>query len=124
MSCKPDLLFDNRLQMKLSRFSLFKLPNKYKRFDYAPRHYDPLQEEREKRSKQLEAEREIDVNQGSGKSISFRSPLRENRSEYKNQALQSNIRVLLILGVLLVVGYYLFQRYDVLEMLGIGSENQ
>lgn len=64
--------------MKLSKFSIFKLPNTYKRFDYTPRHFDPDQEERDKRRKQLDAEREIGVGKGS-KTISFRGGLRQSR---------------------------------------------
>jgi hypothetical protein len=103
--------------MKLAKFNIFRLPNKYKRFDYVPRHFDQEHEDFEKRRKQLEAAREIGVDQGSGKSISFRSPLRDSRTDYKAQALRSNLRIVLILGVLFMLGYYLFQRYDILGAL-------
>lgn len=99
--------------MKLTKFSLFKLPNKYKRFDYTPRHYDPQKEDREKRLKQLEAERVIDPR--GEKSISFRGGLKYDRNDLKTQSLFASVRVIFILGGLMMLAYYLFKHFYLVE---------
>ena len=111
--------------MKLAKFSIFKLPNKYKRFEYVPRHFDQEQEDREKRRKQLEAEHELGIESGvMGKSINFKSQLRDARKDYKTQAIRSNMRIILILGTLFMAVYYLFNKYDIQGTLTNGPANQ
>jgi len=119
----PIYYLQNASHMKLTKFSLFRMPNTYKRFDYTPRHFDPDKEERDKRRKQLDAQHELGLDTDT-KSISFRGGLRQNRSEFKTQALRTNIRIVLILGVLFMLVYYLFQKCDILGSLSGASVNQ
>ncbi|MBK6950507.1 MAG: hypothetical protein IPH24_00255 [Crocinitomicaceae bacterium] len=94
--------------MKVTKFSIFTPPSKYKRFEYTPQFYDPEKEAREKRLKQLEAEEDIKAIQKGEKPISFRHGSR-HVVDYKTQMRKSNIRLVIILGIVILIVYYLFQ---------------
>lgn len=93
--------------MNWNRFSIFKLPNQYKRFDYTPRYYDPKKEEREKRFRQIDAENVASEDEFPRREISFRNG--NGRHDYRAQTRKSMIRLVLILGVLLYLVYYLYR---------------
>lgn len=100
--------------MNWNRISLFKLPNRHKRFDYVPRYYNPEKEALQRKIDQAK----IEANQGgelqSPREIQFRSQIESKwgNSEYKASSMLSNIRLIVILGILLVVFYYVFVALD------------
>ena len=95
--------------MNFNKFSIFRLPNKYKRFDYTPRYYDPEKEARDKRRKELSAAAEFEDELGGKKRISFRDG-QQMKSNLSQQQRASNIRLLVILIGLLALVYYVFQN--------------
>lgn len=98
--------------MNWNRFSLFKLPNQHRRFEYIPRYYDPRKEELEKKIKAAEKSSENSGNQR--REISFRQQTADKwgNNEFKMQAMRSNIRLVVIFIVVLIVFYYLYQYLD------------
>jgi len=95
--------------MNFSKFSVFRLPNNYKRFEYTPRYYDADKEAREKKLNKLRADREILEDEEPEKRISFRQNNRAG-SIRKTQTLKSNLRLVMILGALVIILYYLYAR--------------
>ncbi|MBL7897515.1 MAG: hypothetical protein JNJ99_03185 [Crocinitomicaceae bacterium] len=95
--------------MNFSKFSVFRLPNTYKRFDYTPRYYDPEKEARDKKLNKLRADREILQEEEPEKRISFRQNNRTG-SMRKTQTLKSNLRLVMILAALVILLYYLYTQ--------------
>lgn len=95
--------------MRVTKFSIFRPPSQYKRFEYTPQFYDPEKEARDKRMKQLAAADDMEAIRKGEKPISFRHGSRRG-GDYKSQLLKSNLRLFLILGAIILVLYYLFQR--------------
>ena len=93
--------------MNWNRFSLFKLPNQYRRFEYTPRYYDPKKEERDKRFRQIDAEKESESVERPRREISFRNE--NSRLDYRTQSRKSMVRLVIILGVLVYLVYYLYR---------------
>lgn len=100
--------------MDLSRFSLFKLPKAYRRFEYTPRYYDPRKEELKRKVEQYNKTNSGDT-EAYSREINFRSNTEDRwgNSEYKTQSVRSNIRLIIILGIILVAFYYLFIGLDI-----------
>jgi uncharacterized membrane protein (DUF106 family) len=98
--------------MNWNRFSLFKLPNKHRRFEYIPRYYDPRKEELEKKVKA--AQKKPGEEDGQRREISFRQQTADKwgNTEFKMQAMRSNIRLIVIFIIVLIVFYYLYQYLD------------
>lgn len=94
----------------LPRFSIFKPPSRYKRYNYIPQFYDPEKEEREKKLKELQANESILPSEINGKRIDFRAAGKFTQ-DYRRQRKQSNMRLLLILGILVLAFYYLYINY-------------
>ncbi|MBK7128488.1 MAG: hypothetical protein IPM74_00715 [Crocinitomicaceae bacterium] len=104
--------------MDFSKYSIFRLPNKHKRFDYTPRYYDPEQAERDEKLKKLRADQVIEGNQPEGKRISFRdaNTYSNNRAQFaKGQSFKSNLRLIVILGGMILLFYYLLKHFIVLD---------
>ncbi len=98
--------------MNWSRMSVFKMPNKHRRYNFQPRYYD---ERKENLKKKLEREAKIvGSSSKSEREIKFKSELEDTwgNTHRKSQVLKSNIRLLVIL-VLIVIGViYFFQAMD------------
>ncbi len=106
--------FIKKRGMNWNRFSLFKLPNRHKRFDYVPRYYDAEKESLLKKLKQAEKENLLDENGKYAREIKFKAKV-ENKwgnSDYKAQSMRSNVRLIVILGVVIVLFYYIFVGLD------------
>lgn len=97
--------------MNWNKYSLFRLPKSYKRFEYTPRYYD---EKKEERRKKLETMQLLsgDSENTPERQISFRQRTagRHQHSDYKSQSLRSNLRLFVILAGVLVVFYILFKE--------------
>ncbi len=88
-------------------FNLYKA----RKYDYRYIYYDPkkeAQKEREKRiaeeGEKAEGEFKTRIRRGS-----FREEASKNKSSRKNQSMKSNFRLVLILGILLALAYYLLK---------------
>ncbi len=101
--------------MKWGRISLFKLPNHHRRFEYIPRYYDPKKEAIKKKIKLAKKENILDDEGRYAREINFRAQVRDKwgNSEYRSKSMNANIRLILILGVMMVVVYYIFQGLDI-----------
>ena len=94
--------------MGIPRF--FKLPG-YKRFEYAPRYWDPEEEEREERIRQIKQEMGVELPSGPSRTTIKRGSFRQVRQKAKVKASRNaNIRLVVILAVLLFLAYLLFFR--------------
>lgn len=100
--------------MKWGRMSLFKLPNQHRRFEYVPRYYDPKKEALKKKIAQANKEGILDDQGRYAREISFRTKAQDKwgNSEFRQKNTMANIRLIMILGVLFVVVYYIFQAID------------
>jgi len=81
--------------------TFFKLPQ-YNRFQYTPLYYDEKKETREKRNAELGLTAEPPK---PGSTIKGNMRRKYNRSQSSNKT--SNIRILLIAGMLLIVAYWI-----------------
>lgn len=100
--------------MDFNKLSLFKLPNRHKRFEYTPRYVDL-----EKEARQRQPSRQAASSEGRvalrHRTISFRGQASgrwRGNSEFKRQSMRSNLRLVVILVLTLVGVYFLFQRLD------------
>jgi len=102
--------------MEWNRLSLFKLPNRHKRFDYVPRYYNPDKEELERKIAQAKAEAARNGSLDNGREIEFRSKFegKWGGSDVKAASMRSNIRLIVIFAILIIVFYYIFIGLDVL----------
>lgn len=100
--------------MDWNRLSLFKLPNRHKRFEYVPRYYNPEKEELERKIARAKAEAALNGSRDNGREIEFRSKFegKWGGSEVKSAAIRSNIRLLVIFAILIIVFYYIFIGLD------------
>ena len=99
-----------------NRFNLFKLPNRHRRFEYIPRYYDERKETLQKKIRQAEIAKANGEVSDSERTINFREEMRDswrNSDEIKTQRLRSNIRLIVILGIIIIAFYYLFIGLDV-----------
>ena len=101
--------------MNWNRYSIFKLPNKHRRFEYVPRYYDARKEELEKKIKRAEAEATTAKNNQEGiterREISFRERTSDKwgNTEFKSKMMSANIRLIIIFVIALLAFFYLFQ---------------
>ena len=99
--------------MNWSRMSVFKMPSKYRKYNFQPRYYDERKE-----SLKRKLEREASINSSvSEREIKFQSQLEETwgNTERKSQILKSNIRLLVILILITAGAYYVFMGMDSAE---------
>lgn len=85
-----------------------------KRFDYAPMHYDERKERLGLKKKEMERLENPDLHENDRKTI-LRQNMKESWSRAKyaqTQRSSSNLRVILLIGVLLVLGYFIFNGLD------------
>lgn len=100
--------------MRFSRMTVIKLP-KQKQFEYTPRHYDEAKERLEKRKKEIA--QELGLNEDGERvkrEINFRAKLSHNleKSSTRKTAFWSNMRIFIILGILLIICYYIYINLD------------
>ncbi|MEX1003328.1 MAG: hypothetical protein WDZ35_14510 [Crocinitomicaceae bacterium] len=98
--------------MNWNKYSLFKLPNRHRRFEYIPRYYDPQKEQLEKKVKAAEATSKGDKDYR--REISFRQHTADKwgNTEFKSQAMRSNVRLIIIFIIVLIAVYFLYQMLD------------
>lgn len=98
--------------MNWNRFSLFKLPNKHKRFEYIPRYYDERKEELQKKMEQ--AKNAVDKEGNYQREISFRQQTQDRwgNPDYKRKSMQANLRLVIIFTLVLFLCYFLFMGID------------
>ena len=98
--------------MNWSRMSVFKMPSKYRKYNFQPRYYD---ERKESLKRKLEREKNIDST--NEREIKFKSELEETwgNTHRKSQIFKANLRLLVIL--ILITGgiYYVFMAMDSAE---------
>ena len=102
------------MKSPFSKFSMIKLP-KHKRFGFTPRVFDEDKERFEKRKKNIANELGISQSDPSkSREINFRANMQDKGvSAYRSNAtLFSNLRLLVILGILLIVFYFIFNNLD------------
>jgi hypothetical protein len=88
-------------------------PLQAKQFDYMPRYYDPAKEAREKRFKELREEMNAEQFEQTKRKIDFReqSKLTEHRG-FLETARKRNMRLLIIMSILGMIAWYLFENLD------------
>lgn len=99
--------------MNWSNMSMFKMPSKYRRYNFQPRYYDERKE-----SLKRKLEREANISDSvTEREIKFQSKLEETwgNSNRKSQILKSNIRLLVILLIIVAGVYYVFIAMDSAE---------
>jgi len=102
------------MKSPFSKFSMIKLP-KHKRFEFTPRVFDEDKERLEKRKKDIANDLSISGDDATrSREINFRANMQDKGvSAYRSNAtLFSNVRVLIILGILLTVCYFIFSNLD------------
>ena len=102
------------MKSSFSRISFIKIP-RHKRFEFTPRHFDEEKERLEKRKKEIAQDLGLSGDdERSRREINFRAKLKGNRVEtYRSSAaLLSNIRLVVILGILLVICYFIYTNLD------------
>jgi hypothetical protein len=105
--------------MNWNKYSLFKLPNRHRRFEYVPRYYDKRKEELNKkiRAAKRAAAREQGVKtEGIDKrrEISFREEVSDKwgNTQYKSAHMAANIRLVVIFGIAIIAFFFLFDALD------------
>ena len=94
-----------------NKYSVFKLPNKHKRFEYIPRYYDPRKEELEKKIRAAEKEANPDKKfEDYSREISFRQKTSDKwgNTDFKSKMMRANARLIVIFVVCLIGFYYLY----------------
>ncbi|MFZ6052847.1 hypothetical protein [Halocola ammonii] len=91
--------------------------NKPRQYKLSKRFYDPEEEERENRRREIEREVAMErgekVNYAPGK-VSFRKQ-RTKGDHYRKGAMASNLRLIVILAILIILAY---MAYQYLEQIG------
>lgn len=97
--------------MNWNRISLFKMPSNSRGFNFHPRYYD---ERKERLNKKVELYSGENKSDDRIRSIKFKANLEDNwgNANHKSQAFKSNIRLLVILGLIILLFYYIFIGLD------------
>jgi hypothetical protein len=96
--------------MNWSQMSVFKMPSKYRRYNFQPRYYN---ERKEALKKKIEREARI-TDSPSLRDIKFKAELEQTwgNTDRKSQVLKSNLRLLVILILIMCAVYYVFVAMD------------
>lgn len=98
-------------------FSMFKNV-RHKKFDYVPRFYDPEKEELQARVSKYDKDQAQNTELVKDRIRSgFRSRVPNNQSIVKQATMKSNIRLLLIIGILVVLSVLLLQSEEITKVL-------
>ena len=92
----------------------FKKGNKYREFDYIPRYYDERKERLDKRMQEIKVDLNHDEKLQHRREMDFRESAKEKwqGEGFEKQNRNSNIRLIVILGLLIMAMVYLFQYID------------
>ncbi len=100
------------MTMRIPQFTKI---NRHRSFDYTPMYYNPEKEELDNRIKAIKEE----MGEGSDDSsvdreARLRSQFRQNSSSlsYKSKNMSSTVRMIIILGLVLYLGYVVFTNLD------------
>lgn len=101
------------MQKPFFKSRLFKLPN-HKRFDFSPRYYDQEKERLETRKAEIARALKKDYNEtGAQRELRIREQFRTRNTSYNSSSsLMSNIRLIVIFGILLIGFYYVYIHLD------------
>lgn len=101
------------MQKPFFKSRLFKLPN-HKRFDFSPRYYDQDKERLETRKAEIARALKKDYNETNAqRELRIREQFRTRNTSYNSSSsLMSNIRLIVIFGILLIGFYYVYIHLD------------
>ena len=101
------------MQKPFFKSRLFKLPN-HKRFDFSPRYYDQDKERLETRKAEIARALKKDYNETNAqRELRIREQFRTRNESYNSSSsLMSNIRLIVIFGILLIGFYYVYIHLD------------
>ncbi len=99
--------------MSWSKMSMFKMPSKYRRYNFQPRYYDERKEKLKKKVELYSGEGQVDRK----REINFRSNIEDSwgNSEVRRQSQMANLRLLVILIIIGFATYYIFTGLDSAE---------
>ncbi|NOQ75571.1 MAG: hypothetical protein GQ574_26410 [Crocinitomix sp.] len=99
--------------MNWNKFGLFKLPNQHKRFEYVPRYYNADKEVLQDKIDRAKKENTVDDEGKFAREIKFRSKMEDKwGADVQAQRRSSNIRLIVILGIIIIAFYYVFVGLD------------
>jgi len=89
---------------------MFKMPSKYRRYNFQPRYYDERKEKLKKKIKLYNG----NGGENKDREIRFRANLEDTwgNSEIRRQSQMANLRLLIILIIIGVATYYIFTGLD------------
>lgn len=94
---------------------LFNTPSRYKRFSFYTRFYDERKERLELKKKQYE---DLENATEEERKAIFREQMRDSWAmgkEREGAKLQSNIRILVLIAIILILGYFVFNGLEQIE---------
>lgn len=94
---------------------LFNTPSRYKRFSFYTRFYDERKERLELKKKQYE---DLENATEEERKAIFREQMRDSWAmgkEREGAKLQSNIRILILIAIILILGYFVFNGLEQIE---------
>ncbi|MFM7473587.1 MAG: hypothetical protein ACKO00_06695 [Crocinitomicaceae bacterium] len=94
---------------------LFNTPSRYKRFSFYTRFYDERKERLELKKKQYE---DLENATEEERKAIFREQMRDSWAmgkEREGAKLQSNIRILMLIAIILILGYFVFNGLEQIE---------
>jgi len=95
----------------MARFSLFKTP-RHQKFQYRPQYWDPKKEETEAFKARISQIKERDVEGTKARISSGLKTGYGGNPELRSQLIRkSNIRIFGIIGILILLSFYLINRY-------------
>jgi len=94
---------------------LFNTPSRYKRFSFYTRFYDERKERLELKKKQYQ---DLENATEEERKAIFREQMRDSWAmgkEREGAKLQSNIRILILIAIILILGYFVFNGLEQIE---------
>jgi hypothetical protein len=94
---------------------LFNTPSRYKRFSFYTRFYDERKERLELKKKQYE---DLENATEEERKAIFREQMRDSWAmgkEREGAKFQSNIRILILIAIILILGYFVFNGLEQIE---------
>jgi hypothetical protein len=94
---------------------LFNTPSRYKRFSFYTRFYDERKERLELKKKQYE---DLENATEEERKAIFREQMKDSWAmgkEREGAKLQSNIRILILIAIILILGYFVFNGLEQIE---------
>ena len=98
--------------MKVPQFSKI---NRHRNFDYTPMYYNPEKEDLDNRVKAIKADMEgKSESEDVDREARLRAQFKQNSGSlsYKSKNMSSTIRMMIILGLILYLGYIVFTNLD------------